>query len=542
MKKTIIYTSGLVALIISTVFSVVINNATATESETHQVALTTNTELGQQSINKLDPKNQTVYIITNSDGTINKSFVGSQLNNSSEPMPLEQHIIYNLDGQEITAEELVGKSGHIKITFVYNATKIYQNKLVPFLVAAGFTLDDAKFKNVKIDNGKVLSESDNIIVAGYCFAGLNEDLNTDLLPNNFTVTADVTNFTLDNVYSFATNEIFAEIDTSKLDSIDSLIGSINDLSNGLDRIISGSNDLSNGLSSALTGATKLQSGAIQLETGASTLANGATKLSNSTAELSAGINEVNTGATTIAEKTTTLSNGLQQLSENSESLRQGAKSVFNNLLTNTKSTISNNTTLMNIIDAYSIPFPLTIENYNSSLTALINAVTAGGGDTSQLIGLKDSLDNYNQFYTGILSYTKTVDLIANQIPALSEGTAALANGTNKLNSGASILANGAKDLASGTNSLSSGTAELRFGIDSLTSGILQLGNGSKTLTAGLITFKQQGINRLVDFANNDLDNFVRNFRATVTAADSYRHYGNSNATSVKFIFKSPSIK
>ena len=119
---------------------------------------------------------------------------------------------------------------------------------------------------------------------------------------------------------------------------------------------------------------------------------------------------------------------------------------------------------------------------------------------------------------------------------------ALTDGVSKLNSGAATLATGAADLSDGANQLLDGTITLKTGVDTLASGASQLSSGSKTLKDGIATFKAEGIDKLVNFAQNDLAGFTANLRSTINAAKSHHSYKSTTATSVKFIFKTPSIK
>ncbi len=104
------------------------------------------------------------------------------------------------------------------------------------------------------------------------------------------------------------------------------------------------------------------------------------------------------------------------------------------------------------------------------------------------------------------------------------------------------LTEGIAALSAGANQLYAGTSELKTGLDTLASGTSQLADGSKTLENGLNTFKTSGIDKLVNFANNDLNSALTNIRASVSAAKDYHSYKNSSAESVKFVFKTPSLK
>ncbi len=468
MKKSLVYIFTLTALIVSTGFTAALSSFATNKDNTPNTLIATDNNLAENPSTTSLSKYENVYIITNPDGSLNKSFVNNTINNSSEPLPLEASITYTLDSNEIKAEDLINKSGHVKITYKFTATKSHQGKLVPFLTVTGLGLNSTKFKNIKINHGKIISESDNILIAGYTFAGLNEDLNTNILPDSFTIEADVTNFELPDTYTFATNELFAEIDTTKLASIDGIINSINELGQAFDQILTGSTELSNGINQAFIGSKKLQLGAYSLSQGAS---------------------QVNSGAQELSQGANQLAGGLNQLVD------------FNNGIIDRIDTTTEEVTaiIQELIERYHI-------DPESELIKRISATVS---------------QYYNTAYSAITTYTGNIEQ--------------LANGANKLSVGAS-------QLAFGTTELSKGATELASGTDSLVLGLSQLNTGSQTLTSGLNTFKTQGINKLLDFANNNLTSFTNNLRSTVSVADSYHHYSNSNATSVKFVFKTPALK
>lgn len=437
--------------------------------------------------NQTFAKDETVYLITDQSGKVNQTFVGSNLIDSDEALPVEMKITYYLDGDEISVSELAGKSGHVKIKYDFTSSKYCQGKLVPFLAVTGMDLDNHIFKNLKLDNGKIIKESsENTLVAGYSFIGLNEDLNTDFLPSGFTIEADVDSFKFGTTYTLVTNELFADLDTSKLNTIDEIVGQMNQLSSGLDEIIDGSSSLANGLDSALLGAKKLQTGAGELSTGANQLASGA-------GALSSGLQELNTGATK-------LSDGLD-------------------------SVVTINDQIMTKIDSVSA----TIQAKAADITSIVAKIAETNPElASELtVAISELSGYYDQAYSAVNEYVS--------------GIRQLADGADELEKGAETLASGADTLASGARTLADGMDELNSGATSLTSGLEQLSTGSKTLDDGLKAFREQGINKLVNFANHDLSSFAKNLRLTIEAARSYRAYNSPSANSVKFIFKTPSV-
>lgn len=72
---------------------------------------------------------------------------------------------------------------------------------VPFLMISGMILDNDHFKNITVDNGKVIDDGDKTVVAGFALPGLSDNLalsdGTDIdIPSSVTIKADVTDFHL----------------------------------------------------------------------------------------------------------------------------------------------------------------------------------------------------------------------------------------------------------------------------------------------------------------------------------------------------------
>lgn len=501
MKKSSLYclvggacllASTSLTLIASGIENSIKNDLENTNSNTTLLAVTSTLDSTPQSFSQ----NETIYVITDTTGAQAKSFIGNTINQSSEPIPVDMKITYTLDGNTISAEELKGKSGHIKVTYDFTATKYYGNQKVPFLTVTGIMLDSHKFQNITVKSGKKIEETENsIILAGYTVVGLNENLNLDLLPTSFNFEADVKDFALETTYTFATSEIFADLDISKLSSIDDLIGQLNQLSSGFDQIVDGANNLTNGLDSALNGAKALQAGLNTLTSGANSLASGANSLASGAHQLEDGAYQ--------------LKDGLSQLVTVDDQIISKIDEVTDKVATKYAEIAAYIDRVINIIRYTSPKTAAELSKIKAELETKVNAF-------------------YDDAYGKVTTYT--------------DGVATLADGADRLASGLTELSTGADQLASGANQLASGATELSLGSSTLTGGLDQLATGSHTLTGGLITFKEQGISKLTDFANHDLASLTTSIRSSVSAAKSYHYYSNPSAKSVKFIFKTPSIK
>ena len=483
MKKQILVSSLIAAGILGSTGLMAINNQASAEQNTANTTMlaanTANTNLiATKPINT--SKNETVYVITDEAGSAKTRFIGSTIYDGAEALPFNFSTTYYLDGQEISGKDLKGKSGHVKIVYHYNSTATYQGKYIPFVAITGLTLNHSKFNNVKISSGKIISETpDSYIIAGYGLAGANQDLGTDFLPDSFTLEADTTDFGLENTYTIFTNDIIADLDTSKLNRLDELTSSVYQLEDGINKLVQGTTDLSNGLATALDG-TK------QLYDGSKTLA---------------------AGAKEIATNTTALSNNLNNLNTNlSEALKNGASDIFDGILATTSSTIT--AQISQQMPGFSIT--LTQNDYKTKLDNLIAQIPAYAASFQET---KAKLEGVENFCNYLKFYTSSINTMATKTP----------------------------ELAAGAAKLSTGATTLSDGLGSLVEGQAKLYEGSITLKNGLTTFKTAGIDKLVNFASKDLANFTRNARATVTAAGSYKNFGGVDANSVKFIVKTPSI-
>ena len=120
MKKSLVYGSVAGALTLAGIGGVFIaNNSSALQtSDDLNNKIAQETEFGKATnTKKVSSKNETVYLIASADGEIKSTFVGNNLYTGDETLPFEFDVKYYLDGAEISASDLAGKSGHVKIVY-----------------------------------------------------------------------------------------------------------------------------------------------------------------------------------------------------------------------------------------------------------------------------------------------------------------------------------------------------------------------------------------------------------------------------------------
>ncbi|WP_295569475.1 hypothetical protein [uncultured Holdemanella sp.] len=348
-------------------------------------------------------KTETVYSVLNSDGSISDTIVSSWLhdedgiNNIKETLnlkdvkniksnekpskdgntytwnakgndvyyegtgtkqlPVSVKIRYELDGQEISANDIQGKSGHLKLTISftnnYSEVKNINGKSIvihPSYLAGGMlNMSTGKFSNVKCESGKIVNDGTNEMLAFANIPGLNETLssagldkvNNQLgISDDVTVEADVNDFDLGSIMVGMTNEIDLASELGE-------IGSVSELTDGIDQLIEADNQLIDGSKQLYDGTTQLKeqaaplvgssdqvrqlsAGAIQLNDGVKALQTGISQYTAGASAINEGINQlyaIPQGAAQISEgittyKTQSLVSGIDDLSAGLDTFRQ----------------------------------------------------------------------------------------------------------------------------------------------------------------------------------------------------------------------------
>ncbi|XCP86015.1 hypothetical protein ABXS75_04200 [Roseburia hominis] len=261
------------------------------------------------------------------DGNLVWSGAGADIcyqGTTNKKLPVGIKITYELDGKEISAEELVGKSGHLVIRYTYqNMTGEDGTEYTPFAMVTGLLLDSEKFTNVHVENGKIISDGEREIAVGIGIPGLKENLNVaDLdIPESFEVEADVTDYEAVQGATIATNSLFGDISTDNFDSLDELEDSMGELESAANQLVDGAGALKDGIGTLLASSDTLISGIDQLASGGKQLAEGSNTLAG-------GASQLKQGSSALASGTEQLAVGSNTLNQGASALEAGAKSAL----------------------------------------------------------------------------------------------------------------------------------------------------------------------------------------------------------------------
>lgn len=293
-------------------------------------------------------------------------------------LPVDLSVTYSLDGKAIAPEDALGKSGKMTIRFDYTNNQYENVKIdgkeeriyVPFMMLSGMLLDGEKFSNVKVTNGKVVSDGDRVIVAGIAFPGLRHDLGLSKkdadIPDYFEITADVEDFAMGSTVTLAANGLFNKIDPKDLDDLDKLNESMDKLDTAMSALIDGSSQLYTGLETLLEASGELSSGVDQLYDGAVQLSDGAKQLDDGAEKLSDGAGTLSDGTVKVDIGALDLSSGLSLLDSNSAALNYGSDLTFTSILS---------TARKGLIDAGLEVPELTADNYTYVLNKLLDELS-----------------------------------------------------------------------------------------------------------------------------------------------------------------------
>lgn len=416
---------------------------------------------------------------------------------TDKELPVGVEIKYELDGKEIAAKDLLGQSGKLKITVSYtNKSKSTQTingekqeMYTSFVMATGIILPDDKFSNVEVDDGKIINEGSNNIVVGFGMPGMAESLDldedaADKLPEGFTVTADVTDFSIGNTITFASPSILSDLELDDIDDLDDLENKLEKLVDSSEDLVDGSKKLSNKMGELEDKFDDYQDGEKSLNKGIKDLVNGGTTLKK-------GVKDYTNGVDTLAKGTQSYVNGAKQITDGNQKLYEAVKDMP-----------SSYKEFSDGLQAYTKGVDTLADTKTAKqLTDGADAVTAGIGTLNENLGkLESSYDNYKLLADGlkaqaaqisdptqkatILAYVQKLEELYQGQKASVGALVSATNNKSTLKSGASQVAAGIKKVMTGAQTLSGNSATLRSADQKLTSSIATLTASVKKLSEG----------------------------------------------------------
>lgn len=388
---------------------------------------------------------------------------------TAEP-PVTQKVTYYLDGKEISPEDLAGKSGKVKIRFDYTNTTSYtetvngekQTVSVPFAAVTGLVLGDG-FENIEVTNGKAEVSDSSSVVLGYALPGLKDslgikdgDLDGDVnIPEYVEMTADVENFSMPAAMTFVVNASdYVSTDGIDTSDIDDMI---NDLKDASTQLQDGSKTLAEGTDTLADGLSTLQSKLGTFASGVGTLQSGLKTYTDGVSTLSGGLNTLGNSTGALVSGADKLNSGAGQLASGSATLKDGLKTY-----TDGASTLNGG-----------------LNTLANSTGALVNGADKLNSGAGQLASGSATLKD------GLKSYTDGASQLNTGLNQLNDNTGSLTTGVTSLNDGAKTLSDGINAANKGAAGVSAGAAQLKTSIDTAKTGADSLAEGAKQVDDGV---------------------------------------------------------
>ena len=482
---------------------------------------------------------------------------------SDKQLPVECKITYELNGEEISAEELKGKSGNVKIKINYTNNEKHVVSIngkqvtmyTPFIIVAGTKIDNAKNKNIQITNGKIVDNGESTLAVGIAMPGMQENIGISKskidIPEEIEISMETEDFEMGNIIAVVAVKGIDEDLTSDLNS---MYSQINELANASNEILAGANQLKEGTSELVSGVDQLKDG-----TGAAYA--GSKQIKDEVEESTKNLKNDNTPAIDSktleaikaqAMQSATLSDeqkaGIAAQAKAAAKLTDAQKAgIAAQAKTAATFTVAQKEA---IIAQAQIKYPVELTEaekelilaiaqniaYQTAEATALEVAQNTAYQTAETTALEVAQSTATQtaettaLTVAQSTATQTAGATATQT-ATQVGNQAKQKFTNQVVSQMSTLGSALDELTNGLANIDNGVSALSVGTNKLDSGALQLANGVKT-------FNEQGISKINNLVNGDLRNIASRVEKMNELANEYNNYAgiqNGMAGEVKFI-------
>lgn len=439
-------------------------------------------------------------------------------------LPVKVKVSYYLNGTKVSADEIAGKKGNVKIRFDYDINdSVKENGYSltrPYAIVSAVVLSNDNFTNVTVNNGKAVNDGNSTAVVGIALPGMSDNLQIDELdiPDHVTINAKTTNFEIDGTYTVADSGFMNDVDTTKLDDA---TGQVDELESALDKLSDASKKLVDGSSKLAKGANKLADSSSQIEEGTETLKDGTESMKNGskdlkagtgdlkqgTGDLKAGVKNLSDGADQLVAGAQDLSSGTTQMKEGTEALNSsvngagglagdngsakklsaGAARVdagikqMGETFEQTAKSISDN---LDGVNTENVNAPSSADVDGALETAIKAAAASGDQDT--INALKNAKEKLGTYETNVNDTVSSVNTDKQKISAANQTAKAMYQSiASSSNDDLNKLQDGADELKAGTQALDTAVNVGGTKVPSLSKAVAGLNSGAAQLDAGV---------------------------------------------------------
>lgn len=357
-------------------------------------------------------------------------------------VPFEFFIDYKLNGKDIEAEDLIGKSGEVELSIKVESNKRgNQYFLDNYICQLQIPLSLDKAKNINTDGAQSVIVGKTITLAYIILPKQNKDL---------IISFDANNFEMDSIS--ASIIPFDTMDYLPIDA-EGIKSGITEITSGTDDLINGTTQLKEGINELGIGLSKTEEGSKKLENGSIILKEGITNYTDAVSKVNSNMKE--------------LSKGMHELSENGDMMNLGYNQLSEGVI--------------NLLDSM---IPLIDSLPETEKAQYLNSINY----------LKGGLNNYSE---GLNNYINGINDVSQGLDGIGYGLDSIAKENQKLISGTTDINNGLFQLNKGLKEFTIGTSRMPLEIQKIIDGQKQLQDG---MTEAVTIFED------FDFTNNSLNN------------------------------------
>lgn len=171
----------------------------------------------------------------------------------------------------------------------------------------------------------------------------------------------------------------------------------------------------------------------------------------------------------------------------------------------------------------------------------VEASLTGGDSMTQLTALQQGAA---QVAAGASELSEGIGALDAGITKLNESAGTLSSGVGQLKDGAAQLADGSSTLVANNGTLNDGAGQLKDGTNAIADGVNLLSDGAHQLADGIVTFNEEGVEKILNSYNGDMEPLMDRIQAVLDAGAEYQSYtdiADGVNGSVKFIYKTDAI-
>lgn len=251
------------------------------------------------------------------DAKKGKFYYQGNLDSASIPWTID--LTYELNGEEISPDDLAGKSGRLKIHLnIRKNEHADQDFFKNFLLQISVTLNTKHCKNIKTKGATEANSGDDKKVMYNIMAGQEK---------NLVIETEVKDFEMDPI-SISGVPMSFDIDSSQLDT-GKLTDKTKKLKSGVSSLKEGANQVNEGSKAMKSGLLAYGQGVDAVYKGADTLFAGLSQLNPGVASYTNGVDQVASGAKQLEQKTQNLPILMGQMTSAVNQLKNGSSNLSN---------------------------------------------------------------------------------------------------------------------------------------------------------------------------------------------------------------------